>query len=288
VVEARKLNSAERQLAATVYHDTLPFDRIYITNLDLDAPVTLAGVNLSNRKFDYTINWVDAFGDILSDAGRRATFIHELCHVWQGEHGLWPTFYMGQSAVAQLKHGIGDLLDKREWRGWGNHRSTTYKFPAASIGNRWSSFNVEQQASIVESWFMPESDRITRAGPGRVLIHNFGPGVYGGGRSPHDPRFPYVRDVIRARNRGASYRAGALPPGSDPQIKAIQDKLVALCYLDAMHADGLIGRRHSATLDAVAEFQHRHGLSVDRDIGGPNSETRRKLALPIERLVRKQ
>jgi len=92
--------------------------------------------------------------------------------------------------------------------------------------------------------------------------------------------------VIRARARGAPYRPLTPIVGSDPQVRAIQDKLVVLGYLDARHADGVIGRTRSATLDAVAAFQGRNGLTVDRDLGGPNSETRRKLALPIGQLVR--
>ena len=69
-------------------------------------------------------------------------------------------------------------------------------------------------------------------------------------------------------------------------IKSLQEKLVALGYLEARHADGLIGRSRSATLDAVAEFQRRNGLRVDRDLGGPHSETRQKLSLPPGALVR--
>lgn len=168
----------------------------------------------------------------------------------------------------------------------GTQRSTAYPFAASAIGNDWSSFNVEQQASLVESWYMPERERVTRIGGNRIRVHDFGPGVYGSGRSEHDARFPYIRDVIGARHRRASYRAPALPNGGDRQIKAIQDRLVALGYLEARHADGLIGRGRSATLDAVEAFQRRNGLDSDRDLGGPHSPTRRKLALPISQLVR--
>ncbi len=93
--------------------------------------------------------------------------------------------------------------------------------------------------------------------------------------------------MIRAGNRSATYRAlgSSLAPGGDVAIKAIQDRLVALGYLDARHADGLIGRSRSATLDAVEAFQRANRLKVDRDLGGPNSETRQKLARPIEQLV---
>jgi hypothetical protein len=260
---------------------------VYVTNLNLGGPVTLAGMDLTTGKFDYTINWVEAFADGVMDIpDSRSTFIHELCHVWQGENGAWPTFYMAQSIWAQLNNGVRDIWRTREWRGWGQHRSTAYKFSMTDIGKNWGSFNAEQQASLVESWYMPEIERIVPLGNNRVRIHNFGPGVYGGGRSEHDRRFPYIRDVIRARSRGAAYRAIALPAGADPQIKALQERLVQLGYLEGRHADGLVGRSRSATLDAVAAFQRRNALPVDRDLGGPNSATRRKLALPVEQLVR--
>lgn len=284
--KARRLTIAERDLARTVYASTIPFDRVYVTNLELGSAVTLAGMDLSTGRFDYTINWTDGFGGIMTDAERRATLIHELCHVWQGENGIWPTFYMGQSLWSQLSSGVEDIWKKRKWRGWGTHRSTAYTFPHSAIGNPWTRFNVEQQASLVESWFMPERERIRPAGPGRVFISNFGDGVSGGDRSPWDARFPYIRDVIRARNRHAAYRPIILPGGGDPQVKAMQDRLVALGYLEARHADGLIGRSKSATLDAVQAFQRSNGLKPDRDPGGPNSQTRQRLALPIAKLVR--
>ncbi len=66
----------------------------------------------------------------------------------------------------------------------------------------------------------------------------------------------------------------------------MQDKLVALGYLDAKYADGAVGRRDSATLDAVAVFQKRHGLRVDRDLGGSNSQTRKFLTWPAYQLRR--
>lgn len=104
----------------------------------------------------------------------------------------------------------------------------------------------------------------------------------------HDLRFPYIRDVIRARNR----RVGDVPlnpvKGSEPEVRAMQGKLVALGYLQARHADGTVGRLRSATLDALAEFQKRNVLKADRDFGGPNSLTPRRLNQPVGTLVRSQ
>ncbi|WP_162527191.1 peptidoglycan-binding domain-containing protein [Sphingomonas solaris] len=286
MVRARQMAPAEIALAQSVYASTLPFDRIFITDLDLGGAVTLASMEDNAPRFDYAINWVEGFGGIVDFAARRSTLIHELCHAWQGENGVWPTFYMAQSMWAQLSSGVRDIWRKREWKGWGSHRSTAYPFPADAIGRNWATFNVEQQASLIESWYMPETERVVAIGKGRLRIHDFGPGVHGGGRSEHDARFPYVRDVIRASNRNAVYKPLALPTGGDAVIKSVQEHLVALGYLEARHADGLVGRGNSATLDAVAEFQRRNGLKVDRDLGGANSETRRKLSGPVAGLVR--
>lgn len=182
---------------------------------------------------------------------------------------------MAQSIGDQLSAGIKDIWEKREWRGWDEHRAGAYKLSASDFGRNWSTFNVEQQASIVESWYVTERVRKTFRKPD---------GIHGGSMSEHDVRFPYIRDVIRARNRNAGYQPPTLPPGGDPQIKALQDKLVALGYLDARAADGLVGRGRSATLDAVAVFQRRNGLRVDRELGGTSSDTRRKLALSVAQL----
>jgi hypothetical protein len=278
--QKRPLLAQEVALARSVFRNSIPYHRVLVSDWRIgNTAVTLAGLNLADRRFLYRLCWPEGFREIMRFPGRRATLIHELTHVWQGHHGTWPTFYMGQSITDQLTEGVRDIIRKGEYRRWDEHRSGAYTLHADDWGKPWSSFGVEQQASIVESWYMRESLR--RRG------FDFGPGVTGGNASELDPRFPYIRDVIRAGNRSAPYRAGAstLAPGGDPAIKALQDKLVALGYLEARSADGFVGRSRSATLDAVAEFQRRNALAVDRDLGGANSSTRRALARPITQLV---
>lgn len=183
MVQERKMTAGELGLARAVYASTTPFDRVFVTNLELGFAVTLAGMDPSSGKFDYTINRNDGLAGVIADAERGVT-------------------------------------------------------------------------------------------------------LAGGDQSRWDSRFPYIRDVIRARNRGAAYRPVTLPGGGDPQIKAMQDRLVALGYLEARHADGLVGRRKSATLNAVKAFQCRNGLNADRDLGGINRQTRQRLAMPAAKLVR--
>lgn len=84
VVRTRHLTLTEIAFAQTSYASTLPLDRIFITDLDSGGAVTLAGVDLFTRKFDYTIKWVKAFGGIVDFSNRRSILTHELRHVWQG------------------------------------------------------------------------------------------------------------------------------------------------------------------------------------------------------------
>lgn len=67
-----------------------------------------------------------------------------------------------------------------------------------------------------------------------------------------------------------------LGKGADIKIKAIQDVLVQLGYLDPKYANGYMNRQ---TKDAVIGFQRNNGLKPDGDIGGPNSNTRKKLGV---------
>lgn len=71
-------------------------------------------------------------------------------------------------------------------------------------------------------------------------------------------------------------KAPQLGKGADAKIKAIQDILVQLRYLDPKYANGYMNKQ---TKDAVTGFQRNNGLKPDGDIGGPNSNTRKKLGV---------
>ncbi|MGI9036761.1 MAG: peptidoglycan-binding domain-containing protein [Pyrinomonadaceae bacterium] len=278
----RYLYEVEKNEARKVFADSLDYRNITINDLGGGQVVTIAGRKTDNwNDWAYSICWSPAVvnGGVIPTNNNR-TFIHEMTHVWQGQHGAYPTNYMFQSLFSQLVSGIGDIIKKREWRTWGEHRGATYIFAMSDIGKNWNEFNVEQQANIIESWHIAENDR-----RGKI---DYGEGVYGGGASQYDARFSYIRDVIRAGNRNAIYQPIRLAQGADVEIKRMQDKLAALGCLAASNADGIISRGNSPTKQAVRAFQMRNGLKPDGDLGGVNSETRKKLQLPISQLTAAQ
>ena len=273
---SRTLSHEERSLAFKVFENRIDYDRVSISSAAIGNQVITTHFNGW-----LTIHWRAGFMDIMSDEGRKATFIHEMTHVWQGNNnGRWTGTYQAKSVAAQTSAGVRDILQTRDYKGaiknWDTHRGKAYLVDVSQIGDPWSSFNVEQQGTIVESWYVDEALR--------RRLGNYGNGIFGAGMSPYDARFPYIRDVIRKRGPKAAYRPVELPKGGDQTIKQIQDKLVALRYLAPRYADGLVGAANSATLDAVRAFQSRNGLTPDRDLGGPNSKTRQALQRPVDQL----
>lgn len=155
----RNLTQAERDLARSVFGGSLPLGAIVLSNR------TGAG----DRQ--YTIphparmgSWVIHAGAQMFEDVTRAPgddiFIHELVHVWQSAHGPNPFDYLVHWLHQRIT--VGD--------------DAAYDFVA---GQSWASYGVEQQASIVDTWY---SD-------GRV-------------ESDSDPLFRYVRDNIRQSNPG--------------------------------------------------------------------------------------
>lgn len=277
----RHINAAERELAFSVFRDSINYENVYLSDqLPGGQVVTTAW---RTPAICYIILWNRGYSDVVGDPSRKATFIHEMTHVWQGNNGQTATFFMQQSAVAQLRSGVADVFRTNDFVGaytnWDEHRGYTYDFNMVDMGKPWRTFNVEQQASIVESWYVNERVRGRRK-------RDSDTGVYGGNSSRFDVRYAYIRDVIRPRRPDANPRPVMLPNGGNLEIKGMQDKLVALGYLDAKYADGAVGGQNSATLDAVGVFQRRHGLRVDRDLGGRNSQTRKLLTWPTYQLRR--
>ena len=145
-IRSRSLNEAEMALARTVFRDTLPFDRIRIT--DLYSPshnekgfvareFVVLGIDGSilvnmGKNFDHTLE-ADVQAAVRgSYSNPGEVLIHELTHAWQIHHSF---FTPGLLCDALLNRN--------------------YQYDKAKVSARapWSDFGVEEQATIVNEWF---------------------------------------------------------------------------------------------------------------------------------------
>jgi hypothetical protein len=84
--------------------------------------------------------------------GNAGLLVHEMTHVWQGHNAATPVNYVLGSVLAQCLHG-----------------GAAYRYV---LGKDWTSYNPEQQAAIVEHWYLM-------------------------GQSTTDPRYPYIDQHVR-------------------------------------------------------------------------------------------
>ncbi|MGH9946391.1 MAG: hypothetical protein ACRD6X_04255 [Pyrinomonadaceae bacterium] len=138
----RTMNELERGVAWSVFGYTIPYDRIHLST----------GLGAGGRPF--TIPDPLRWGHYMIYIGSKVTWgllIHELSHVWQGHNSELAWGYTLDSLFAQMVHG-----------------KDAYKY---KLGSDWREYNVEQQASIVEDWYLR-------------------------GRRKSDPAFGYIRDNL--------------------------------------------------------------------------------------------
>ena len=160
----RSLSTSKKNLAKAVFQNTINYDIMKITN-------TLgAGARswTTNTPPMYMINVGGNYPSLTANNDRKRLLIHELAHVWQGQH-LVP--FMLNSAAHQSLSAINN----------GGDVASAYNY---TVGKPWGQYNVEQQASIVAHWFTPTNICFTN-------------GKCGGGMKTTDSRYRYIRDNIR-------------------------------------------------------------------------------------------
>jgi hypothetical protein len=160
--QERGLRSAEITLARSVFKDRLPYSWIRIKD-DLgmsDRAWTEPGIighfilHMGPKGFtDCTTS------EAIKKEGQptRKVFIHELTHAWQGFNGM---------------NYVLDSLWNQCCAAFTGANPYTY-----TPGSAWSSYNCEQQGSIVADWFAL-------------------------GMSTSSSRFQYIRDNIRKGRQG--------------------------------------------------------------------------------------
>jgi hypothetical protein len=167
----RPLSDVEKVFAREVFGDSLPFDRIRVTNL-----TGLGGVEFTCPAGGSTILINMGKGGDLDDLSKYTrgayavpgqVLIHELVHAWQIAHRAFDTQFLWDGIVGKILFG----------------QHYHYEPP----GGEFSGFSLEGQASIVDEWF---AGVITNAP--RVLFTSKRVA-----KDPNDIYFRYIDDNIR-------------------------------------------------------------------------------------------
>lgn len=128
----RSLTRDERALARGVFGGSIDYTRVRLIPTEVLEYRTVG--NTIRIPHDFTI----------TDEYMAQTFIHELTHVWQYQHG--GTSYLSLSLGAQIAAGVG------------GSRNFAYDYEILP-DQTFFDFTSEQQASIVESYFMMLRDQ---------------------------------------------------------------------------------------------------------------------------------
>ena len=161
-MRTRKLTAEEIELGRSVFEDSIEWNRLVVTDLlglgrrqfTVPGKGRAIYLNLGKAAYEYPAAYSS---HAYSTPGQM--FIHELVHAWQlCRRNRFS--YLVEGAAVQLNHAAG---------------RNAYAFGPA--GYKWESFNLEQQAAIVDTWF---------AG-----ADGYPPCSEG------NPYFRYVRDSIR-------------------------------------------------------------------------------------------
>ena len=142
-IKVRPLSSAEQSVARSVFGDTLPFERIYITNLGNPTNPDRA-FTAPQPDGSILINVGNRLNAMLDSAENRKMLIHELVHAWQVTYKWFPPEIIGEAAVNDIIIG-----------------SAAYDFGADKASWKpWKELNIEAQASAVACWYELFSDPI--------------------------------------------------------------------------------------------------------------------------------
>lgn len=167
-IKHRAMSDAEKAFAGVVFGNSLPTDRIILTNLSntQGLPLTVPNVDgaiLMNMGKGYDNPMTYTPGNAWPVHGQA--FIHELTHAWQIAHTPFTSEYFWEAAASHIQGQI------------------TYFY--SPPGTAWSDLYLEQQASIVDEWFAGISLKRTSPMPGRLP------------KDENDPYFGYIANNIR-------------------------------------------------------------------------------------------
>lgn len=126
------MTRGEIDMARTVFGDAIDYHRVLIKTKALPgrshAYNGIIRINAREYQADYS----------LASQKNRATFIHELAHIWQEQKNV---------------NVVGSAIDLFFQGGYSN-KSSAYRYGDIRAIDRLSRLNIEQQATIVEHFYL--------------------------------------------------------------------------------------------------------------------------------------
>jgi hypothetical protein len=211
-VEGRPLTQLEIEMARSIFGESIDYSRVRLMR---------AAEPLWFRTVGNVIRIPPFFSVDPADAGRprplsvdymRHTFIHELTHVWQYQHG----------GTSYLSYSIGPQIAAMA-RGRGRNAAYCYE---ADPGKSFWTFSPEQQGLIVENTFlMRESGRALLCDPKGQLGWEADPAVIGPLVPLHERYVAQMRAALPApeaaiRMQRASDVMGVVPGAAQALVPA--------------------------------------------------------------------
>lgn len=179
----RAMSGTEIDFAKRVFGDHIDYDRVRLTDLSQnnDRKFVMPSVDGSilvnlGSAFANPLTYTSTTGEYLQPG---SLFIHELVHAWQITQRSLPSVISDMSSNYDYHSGTtaaGRLMD-RSW--------TT---------RAWDSFNIEQQAHIVNDWY---GAHVRRQGAGWAIQDGVPVTDLGSQAALTDPAWRFIRDHIR-------------------------------------------------------------------------------------------
>jgi hypothetical protein len=229
-IQSTRLTPTEAELARSVFGDSIDYSRVRL----MQAPEALWFRTVGNVIRVPPFFTVDSSASArprpLSIDYMRHTFIHEMTHVWQYQHG--GTSYISYSigpqiaaTAAAITKGISAAArgtpTRQAFSGVSSARNSAYIYTADPRKSFWD-FTPEQQGLIVENFFlMRESGRALLPGRDGNLTWVSDPAIIGSLLPVHQHYIDQLRKALPASEAEIRLQRATVDTATAPSDPAI-------------------------------------------------------------------
>jgi hypothetical protein len=146
----RNITAGERGFLRSIFEETLPYPSLQVDTNDGDWGGHTNSITPQAIPYMSTTIWCADFSDPGVDVDDRSYFVHEFMHVWQYYHGV---------------HKVYGFITQALWHIRDYERAYPYDL---SDSDDILDFNFEQQAAIIQDFYLINENRRTKSNIGRI------------------------------------------------------------------------------------------------------------------------